>query len=67
MRPTETAELIANSSKAKRALGWSPKITFKDLVKIMIDADMRAIGLKPMGDGDRILREKFPNRWWKKE
>lgn len=67
MRPTETAELIADSSKAKRILGWNPKITFKDLVKIMIDADMRVIGLKPIGMGDRILKEKFPNKWWKKD
>jgi GDPmannose 4,6-dehydratase len=30
----------------------------------MIDADMRAIGLKPIGKGDKILKEKFPDRWW---
>lgn len=63
-RPTEVDLLIADPSKAKEKLDWSPKITFKDLVKIMVDADMRAIGLDPVGEGDKILAEKFPNRWW---
>lgn len=64
-RPTETGELIADTKRAKSELGWQPKITFKDLIKIMVDADMRAAGLKPIGEGDRILKEKFPDRWWK--
>jgi len=64
-RPTEVEELIADPTKAKEKLNWQPKITFKDLVKIMVDADMRAVGLKPIGEGDKILKEKFPNRWWK--
>jgi len=64
-RPTEVEELIADSTKAKEKLGWKPKIKFKDLVKIMLDADMRAMGLEPIGEGDKILKKKFPNRWWK--
>jgi GDPmannose 4,6-dehydratase len=67
LRPTETAELLANPSKARKMLGWRPKVVFKDLVKIMVDADMRAAGLSPIGEGDKILREKFPHRWWKKD
>jgi GDPmannose 4,6-dehydratase len=31
----------------------------------MIDADMRKVGLKPIGEGERILQKKFPDRWWK--
>ena len=31
----------------------------------MVDADMRKVGLKPIGEGDKILKEKFPHRWWK--
>lgn len=65
LRPTEVQELIADSSKAKENLGWQPEIKFKELVRIMIDADMRKAGLKPMGEGDKILKEKFPHRWWK--
>ena len=49
---------------AKEKLNWQPRITFSDLVKIMIDADMRAVGVKPIGEGDRALKEKFPHRWW---
>lgn len=64
-RPTEVVELVADSSKARKRLGWKPKVSFEDLVKIMVDADMRALGLSPIGDGDRLVKEKFPQRWWK--
>ena len=64
LRPTEVGELVADSTKAKENLGWQPKIKFKELIRIMIDADMRKVGLKPIGEGDKILKEKFPNRWW---
>ena len=64
-RPTEVDSLIADARKAKKVLGWDPKIKFDDLVKIMVDADMRAIGLEPIGEGDRILENKFPVRWWR--
>ncbi len=64
-RPTEVEALRADSSKAREALGWEPKVSFRDLVRIMVDADMRRMGLEPVGEGDRVLREKFPNRWWK--
>jgi len=64
-RPTEVGKLTADSSKAKKILHWQPKVSFKDLVKIMVDSDMRAMGFKPPGEGDRLLKEKFPNRWWK--
>jgi GDPmannose 4,6-dehydratase len=46
-RSTEVETLVADSSKAKKRLNWVPKIRFKDLVKIMIDADMRALNLNP--------------------
>lgn len=64
-RPTEVEVLIADTSKARSELGWEPKVKFKDLVKIMADSDMRNMGLRPIGEGDKILKEKFPNRWWK--
>lgn len=63
-RPTETEVLVANPTKAIKTLGWDPKIKFGDLVKIMVDADMRAVGLEPIGEGDKILKKKFPNKWW---
>jgi len=63
-RPTEVDELIADPTYAKEKLGWNPKIKFKELVKIMVDAEMRIVGLEPISKGDKILREKFPNKWW---
>ena len=38
-RPTEVDILVGDSSKAYRDLKWKPKIKFKELVKIMVDAD----------------------------
>ncbi len=63
-RPTEVEVLRANPAKAKKVLRWEPKISFKDLVRIMVDADMCTFGLEPIGDGDQILKKKFPKRWW---
>jgi GDPmannose 4,6-dehydratase len=66
-RPTEVESLLADSRKARKIMSWKPRITFEDLVKIMVDADMRAAGLQPVGEGDRVLEKKFPDRWWKKD
>lgn len=63
-RPTEPEELVANPTKARENLNWNPKVKFNDLVKIMVDADMRAAGLESIGEGDEIIKKKFPNRWW---
>ncbi len=38
-RPTEVDLLLGDSSKAKKVLGWQPKVTFKKLAKIMAEAD----------------------------
>ncbi len=54
-RPTEVEVLIADATKAKKELGWNPKVTFKDLVRIMVDADMEAVGLSPRGEGKKVL------------
>ncbi|HYJ86593.1 MAG TPA: GDP-mannose 4,6-dehydratase [Pyrinomonadaceae bacterium] len=43
-RPTEVDLLIGDASKAKRILGWQPATTFKDLVTLMVDADMATVG-----------------------
>ncbi len=42
-RPTEVDELVGDASKARRALGWQPKVGFKELVRMMVDADMSAV------------------------
>jgi GDPmannose 4,6-dehydratase len=43
-RPTEVDLLIGDASKAERILGWRPATTFKDLVTLMVDADMATVG-----------------------
>lgn len=63
-RPTETESLEADASKAKQALDWELKVSFRDLAKIMIDSDLRKIGLKAIGKGDDILNSYYPSRWW---
>jgi len=57
-RPTEVEDLRADTTKARKQLNWSPKISFKDLVKIMVDYDMELIGLPSPGEGRRIIQGK---------
>jgi len=42
-RPTEVESLIGDSSKAKKILGWEPKISFETLVKEMVQEDLKSI------------------------
>lgn len=65
LRPTEVDRLRADIRRAKKELNWSAKVKMKDLVKIMVDADMRAIGLEPIGEGDKLIKSKFRTKWWK--
>lgn len=57
-RPTEVELLLADASKARRELSWSPRVTFKELVKIMVDSDMKLAGLGSPGEGKKILKQK---------
>jgi len=57
-RPTEVELLLADYTKAKKELGWSPKVTFKELVRIMVDADLEGAGLKAPGEGKTILAKR---------
>ena len=63
-RPTEVDSLVADPSKARKELSWSPRVKFKDLVRIMVDADMRKAGLEPIGEGDEAVHKHFPEKWW---
>jgi len=40
-RPTEVDALLGDPSKAKRALGWSPRTSFPELVTLMMEADVK--------------------------
>ncbi|MBU1628446.1 GDP-mannose 4,6-dehydratase [bacterium] len=57
-RPTEVDHLQADISKARKVLGWEPKVNFKELIRIMVDADLVGTGQDPIGEGQRILDEK---------
>ncbi len=43
LRPAEVPLLLGDSRKAKKVLGWKPKVTFEGLVKMMVDADSAAL------------------------
>jgi len=42
-RPTEVELLLGDPSKARTRLGWSPTVTFGELVEMMVDADISSI------------------------
>jgi GDPmannose 4,6-dehydratase len=65
LRPLEPGELTADPRKAHEILRWKPNVRFRDLVRIMVDADVRKAGLKPPGEGDAIISRRFKERWWK--
>jgi GDPmannose 4,6-dehydratase len=44
LRPAEVELLIGDSTKARKQLGWEPSVTFQELVHLMVDADLQAIG-----------------------
>ncbi len=45
LRPAEVDLLIGDPTKAKQKLGWQPSVTFEELVKLMVEADLVALGL----------------------
>ena len=47
LRPTEVDLLIGSPEKAEKNLGWKPEVTFDQLVRLMVEADLRAVGIKP--------------------
>ncbi len=61
-RPTEVDYLQADFAKASRELNWEPRIFFRDLVRIMVDADLELLGLPSPGEGKRVL-EANHGRW----
>jgi GDPmannose 4,6-dehydratase len=49
LRPAEVDILIGDPTKAKEKLGWQPTVTFEELVHLMVDADLKALGLPTVG------------------
>ncbi len=50
MRPAEVDLLIGDATKAKKVLGWKPKVKFDELVTMMVDADMADVARRVSGD-----------------
>jgi len=58
-RPLEVEFLQGDASKAKRKLGWEPKVRFNELAKIMVDADMK--NLEEMRYCQDVIRKLSSN------
>jgi GDPmannose 4,6-dehydratase len=43
--------LLGDATKAKKVLGWEPKVTFKELAKMMVDEDMK------MAEQEKVWKE----------
>ncbi|MEH1839047.1 MAG: GDP-mannose 4,6-dehydratase [Nostoc sp.] len=55
LRPSEVELLIGDSSKARQKLGWTPSVTFEELVSLMVEADLHALGYtSPNGNGSQF-------------
>jgi len=52
-RPSEVHSLIGDYSKAKKKLGWQPKVKFKDLVAMMVDRDLERLKREDILKGGR--------------
>ena len=46
VRPAEIQLLLGDASKAKKVLGWEPKVRFEELVTMMVEADVERLGEK---------------------
>ena len=58
-RPAEVDTLLGDASKAKRELGWEPKIGFEELVAMMVDADLALLSTPGAARGEPIRGESW--------
>ncbi|HEY7443562.1 MAG TPA: GDP-mannose 4,6-dehydratase [Vicinamibacterales bacterium] len=61
LRPAEVDHLIGDASKAHRELGWSPSVDFKELVEMMVDADVERLsrpGVSTHAGGDPVSAKR---------
>jgi GDPmannose 4,6-dehydratase len=57
-RPSEVDALLGDASKAKEKLGWEPKVRFRELVELMVDADMAELSDQMAGKVTRYSHER---------
>jgi len=55
-RPTEVDELLGDATKARKVLGWKPKVGFKELARMMTDADME------LAEQEKVWKDHCDNR-----
>jgi GDPmannose 4,6-dehydratase len=60
LRPKEVDLLTGDASRARERLGWEPKITFPELIQIMLEADLAALGLDPADHLTAPIRNHRP-------
>jgi len=53
VRPAEVDLLIGDASKARRQLGWQPRVGFRDLIRRMVEADLERVAQEKAGRGGR--------------
>lgn len=53
LRPTEVDHLLGDASKAREVLGWRPKVSFRELVRLMVDSDLQAVDREKWGTHGR--------------
>ena len=63
-RPTEVDFLLGDGSKANSALGWKPRVTFDELVRMMVDHDMEVARQETtlVAAGHKVMRSGFSQR-----
>jgi GDPmannose 4,6-dehydratase len=59
LRPAEVDALQADFSRARRILGWEPRVTFRELVRMMVDADLAELD-RSLAGGASALRPQVP-------
>ncbi len=58
LRPAEVELLIGDATKARQNLGWTPSVTFEELVALMVEADLQALGVTAAnGSGSSVLHD----------
>jgi GDPmannose 4,6-dehydratase len=51
LRPAEVDHLVGDASKARERLGWAPRTSFRELIEMMVDADLERLTKAPAGAG----------------
>ncbi len=60
-RPNEVEHLLGDASKAKKEMGWNPKTTFKDLVKMMVEEDLKLAKQEKVLLDNQLIKPTWEN------